>query len=135
MPAGEDADLILDRQERFTLEPVPSIDVGGSPLLSPLLALRFDCRRAVRCLARVVETVEGRGGVCLVTADHGNAELMLNPDGSPNTAHTTNPVPLIVTRHGVHLRDGGRLADVAPTVLALLGVAQPATMTGASLVG
>jgi 2,3-bisphosphoglycerate-independent phosphoglycerate mutase len=87
-----------------------------------------------RCLERVVETVEARGGVCLVTADHGNAELMLNPDGSPNTAHTTNPVPFIVTRHGVGLRDGGRLADVAPTVLALLGVGQPESMTGSSIV-
>jgi 2,3-bisphosphoglycerate-independent phosphoglycerate mutase len=86
------------------------------------------------CLERVVDTVEARGGVCLVTADHGNAELMLNPDGSPNTAHTTNPVPFIVTRHGVGLRDGGRLADVAPTVLALLGVRQPESMTGSSIV-
>ena len=89
---------------------------------------------ADRCLARVVETVEGRGGVCLVTADHGNAEVMLNADGSPNTAHTTNQVPLIVTRHGLRLREGGRLADVAPTVLALLGVDQPQVMTGTSLV-
>ena len=89
---------------------------------------------ADRCLARVVETVDSRGGVCLVTADHGNAEVMLNADGSPNTAHTTNQVPLIVTRHGVRLRDGGRLADVSPTVLALLGVDQPHTMTGTSLV-
>jgi 2,3-bisphosphoglycerate-independent phosphoglycerate mutase len=88
-----------------------------------------------RCLAQVVETVEARGGVCLVTADHGNAELLLNPDGSPNTAHTTNPVPFIVTREGVSLRDGGRLADVAPTVLALLGVEQPQSMTGSPIVG
>ena len=88
---------------------------------------------ADRCLARVVETVDRRGGVCLVTADHGNAEVMLNADGTPNTAHTTNPVPLIATRHGLHLRDGGRLSDVAPTVLALLGVDQPGTMTGTSL--
>ena len=87
-----------------------------------------------RCLARVVETVEGRGGVCLVTADHGNAEVMLNADGSPNTAHTTNPVPFIATRHGLELRSGGRLADVAPTVLGLLGVAQPDVMNGRSLI-
>jgi 2,3-bisphosphoglycerate-independent phosphoglycerate mutase len=58
---------------------------------------------------------------------------MLNPDGSPNTAHTTNPVPFIATREGLKLRDGGRLADVAPTVLELLGVDQPATMRGTSL--
>jgi 2,3-bisphosphoglycerate-independent phosphoglycerate mutase len=86
-----------------------------------------------RCLARVVEAAEARGGICLVTADHGNAELMLNPDGSPNTAHTTNPVPFIATRPGLRLRDGGKLADVAPTVLKLLAVEAPATMGGASL--
>jgi 2,3-bisphosphoglycerate-independent phosphoglycerate mutase len=87
-----------------------------------------------RCLARVVDAVEERGGVCLVTADHGNAETMLNADGSPHTAHTTNPVPLIVTDHGVHLREGGRLADIAPTALHLLGVQAPEAMSGRSLV-
>jgi 2,3-bisphosphoglycerate-independent phosphoglycerate mutase len=86
-----------------------------------------------RCLARVVEAAEARGGICLITADHGNAELMLNPDGSSNTAHTTNPVPFIATRPGLRLRDGGRLADVAPTVLGLLGVEQPETMSGKTL--
>jgi 2,3-bisphosphoglycerate-independent phosphoglycerate mutase len=86
-----------------------------------------------RCLARVVEAAGARGGMCLVTADHGNAELMLNRDGSPNTAHTTNPVPFIATRPGRSLRDGGRLADVAPTVLELLAVEQPAAMSGRSL--
>jgi 2,3-bisphosphoglycerate-independent phosphoglycerate mutase len=89
---------------------------------------------ADRCLARVVETVERRGGVCLITADHGNAEVMRNADGTPNTAHTTNQVPFIVTRHGLGLRAGGRLADVAPTVLALLGLDQPDSMTGATIV-
>ena len=58
-----------------------------------------------------------RGGACLITADHGNAEHMLEPDGSPNTAHTTNPVPLIATVDGIALADGGILADVAPTAL------------------
>jgi 2,3-bisphosphoglycerate-independent phosphoglycerate mutase len=87
-----------------------------------------------RCLGRVVDAVEARGGVLLITADHGNAERMLNPDGTPHTAHTTNPVPLIVTREDVRLRDGGRLADIAPTVLALLGQPQPDVMTGQSLI-
>ena len=77
--------------------------------------------------------MEARGGVCLVTADHGNAELMLNADGSPNTAHTTNPVPLHRHPSGLRLRDGGRPADVAPTVLDLLGLAQPEAMSGESL--
>jgi 2,3-bisphosphoglycerate-independent phosphoglycerate mutase len=86
------------------------------------------------CLARVVDTVEQAGGICLITADHGNAEQMLEPDGSPHTAHTTNPVPLIVTGRRVGLRDGGRLADLAPTALDLLGIPQPAEMTGRSLI-
>jgi 2,3-bisphosphoglycerate-independent phosphoglycerate mutase len=84
------------------------------------------------CLARVVGAVHRAGGACIVTADHGNAEQMLEPDGSPNTAHTTNPVPLIATVHGLSLREG-ILADVSPTALDLLGIEQPAGMTGRSL--
>jgi 2,3-bisphosphoglycerate-independent phosphoglycerate mutase len=87
-----------------------------------------------RYLAPVIEAVHGSGGVCLITADHGNAEHMLEDDGSPNTAHSTNPVPLIVTAPGVVLRDGGILGDVAPTLLQLLGVDQPSGMTGHSLI-
>ena len=86
-----------------------------------------------RCLGEVVAAVTERGGVCVITADHGNADNMLEPDGSPNTAHSLNPVPLIVTTDGVTLRDGGILADVAPTILDVLGIAQPEAMTGRSL--
>ena len=85
-------------------------------------------------LGRVVEAVHASGGACIVTADHGNADHMLEPDGSPNTAHSLNPVPLIVTADVQGLRDGGILADVAPTVLDLLGIEQPAEMTGQSLI-
>jgi 2,3-bisphosphoglycerate-independent phosphoglycerate mutase len=85
------------------------------------------------CLRDVVSAVHRRGGACIVTADHGNADNMLEPDGSPNTAHSLNPVPLVVTAPGLQLRDGGILADVAPTALALLGMEQPAAMTGHSL--
>jgi 2,3-bisphosphoglycerate-independent phosphoglycerate mutase len=86
------------------------------------------------CLARIVEAVGSTGGVCLVTADHGNADHMLEPDGSPNTAHSLNPVPLIVTVEGAALDPaGGILADIAPTALELLGIAQPPEMTGRSL--
>jgi 2,3-bisphosphoglycerate-independent phosphoglycerate mutase len=86
------------------------------------------------CLARVVEATAAAGGVCLVTADHGNAERMLEDDGvSPHTAHTTNPVPLVLTGEGRRLRDGGELSDLAPTVLDLLGLDQPEAMTGRSL--
>jgi len=86
-----------------------------------------------RCLATVVSAVHRSGGACFVTADHGNADHMLEPDGSPNTAHSLNPVPAIVTCPSASLRDGGILADVAPTILAMLGVAQPQAMTGHSL--
>jgi 2,3-bisphosphoglycerate-independent phosphoglycerate mutase len=86
------------------------------------------------CLAYVVEAVERSGGACIVTADHGNCDNMLEPDGSPNTAHSLNPVPLIVTAAGLGLREGGILADVAPTALELLGIPKPEAMTGMSLI-
>jgi 2,3-bisphosphoglycerate-independent phosphoglycerate mutase len=87
-----------------------------------------------QCLGRVVETVERAGGVALVIADHGNAETLLQEDGvSPHTAHTTNPVPVLLTAQGARLRDG-ELADVAPTILALLGLEAPSEMTGKNLV-
>ena len=91
------------------------------------------CETVDACLGDVVRAVRDAGGVLLVTADHGNADEMLEPDGSPDTAHSLNPVPLVVTREGVALRDGGVLADVAPTVLELLGIEQPPAMTGVSL--
>jgi 2,3-bisphosphoglycerate-independent phosphoglycerate mutase len=85
-------------------------------------------------LGRVTARVRELGGVSLITADHGNAEQLLEPDGvSPMTAHTTNPVPLLVTAAGVELREGGELADLAPTVLHLLGLAQPRVMSGKDL--
>ncbi|MGI9556904.1 MAG: 2,3-bisphosphoglycerate-independent phosphoglycerate mutase [Solirubrobacterales bacterium] len=86
-----------------------------------------------RELGRVVGCVHESGATCIVTADHGNAEHMLARDGSPHTAHTTNLVPLIVTVPGLGLRADGILADVAPTVLALLGREAPDAMTGRSL--
>jgi|SoiMethySBSTD1v2_1073268.scaffolds.fasta_scaffold235766_1 2,3-bisphosphoglycerate-independent phosphoglycerate mutase len=87
------------------------------------------------CLGRVVAAVGEQDGVCLIFADHGNAEQLLEADGvSPHTAHTTNPVPLIVTSPGLSLRPGG-LADVAPTSLQLLGIARAAGMTGRVLTG
>ncbi|HKB51129.1 MAG TPA: 2,3-bisphosphoglycerate-independent phosphoglycerate mutase [Solirubrobacterales bacterium] len=82
----------------------------------------------------VIAAVESTGGACIVTADHGNCDHMLEPDGSPNTAHSLNPVPLIVTAEGLDLRGHGILADVAPTALELLGIPQPGAMTGQSLI-
>jgi 2,3-bisphosphoglycerate-independent phosphoglycerate mutase len=88
-----------------------------------------------RCLGDVLKAVTSSGGVAIITADHGNADEMLEEDGSPDTAHSLNPVPLIVTSHDVRLEREGVLADVAPTALALLGIEQPAAMTGRSLLG
>ena len=86
------------------------------------------------CLGRVVEATQAAGGVCLVTADHGNAEQLLEADGvSPHTAHTTNLVPLVLTSHAWRLKDRGGLADLAPTALRLLGLDIPAEMTGGAL--
>ena len=86
------------------------------------------------CLADVVAAVQESGGALLITADHGNADEMLEDDGSPDTAHSLNPVPVIITVEGVGpLREGGILADVAPTLLNLLGIEQPPEMTGRSL--
>ena len=97
-----------------------------------------------RSVGRLLEATNRMGGTLIVTADHGNAELMEGPDGLPWTAHTTNPVPLILVEgekrkipgHGtaVELRSGGGLADVAPTLLEILGLEQPSRMTGASLI-
>ena len=95
-------------------------------------------------VGRLLEATNRMGGTLIVTADHGNAELMEGPDGLPWTAHTTNPVPLILVEgekrkipgHGtaVELRSGGGLADVAPTLLEILGLEQPSRMTGTSLI-
>jgi 2,3-bisphosphoglycerate-independent phosphoglycerate mutase len=87
-----------------------------------------------RCLGEVVQAVLETGGACLITADHGNADHMLEPDGSPNTAHSMNPVPVVVTVPDLELRSGGALADVAPTLLEMMGIDQPAEMTGTSLI-
>ena len=86
------------------------------------------------CLGKVVDKILSMGGRALITADHGNADQMYEPDGSPFTAHTTNPVPLLLVGDGTHtLKEGGRLADLAPTLLEMLGLPQPAEMDGKSL--
>lgn len=85
-------------------------------------------------VGKLSEAVKKVGGVMLITADHGNADKMYEEDGSPFTAHTTNPVPFIVFNHPCKLREGGRLCDIAPTMLKLLGLKQPEKMTGESLI-
>ena len=87
------------------------------------------------CVGRVTEAVLAAGGTAVITADHGNAEEMLDEDGiTPHTAHSTNPVPFIVAGKDVSLRSGGKLCDIAPTLLELMGIPQPREMTGTSLI-
>src|SRR6266481_5417181 len=85
------------------------------------------------CLGRIESVVRSKGGAMLITADHGNAEMLIDPQtGGPHTAHTTNPVPLVIVdwEQEQRLRSGGALCDVAPTILSMLGIEQPPEMTG-----
>lgn len=104
--------------------------VGHSGMLQPTI-------KAVEvtdeCIGKVVEAVLAKGGVCLITSDHGNADMIVDEENHPFTAHTTSPVPFIVTSQDVKLRKGGILADIAPTILDLMGIPQPVEMTGRSL--
>lgn len=86
------------------------------------------------CVGKVVDAIKEMGGVALITADHGNADKMVDDDGEPFTAHTTNPVPFCVIGYDCELKDGGRLADIAPTMLQILGLPQPEEMDGTSLI-
>jgi 2,3-bisphosphoglycerate-independent phosphoglycerate mutase len=136
MSARAATDLFLAawraEQPRFAIINFANPDMVGHTGVIPAAVRAIETVDA--CLAEVVGAVHEAGGACLITADHGNAEHMLEPDGSPNTAHTSNPVPLVLTVPGRQLHQGdGILADVAPTVLALLGVAQPEEMSGSSL--
>ncbi|WP_334074036.1 2,3-bisphosphoglycerate-independent phosphoglycerate mutase [Paenibacillus sp. A14] len=105
--------------------------VGHSGMLEPT-------KKAVEvtdeCVGKVVDAVKAKGGVVVIIADHGNADMVFDENGRPFTAHTTNPVPIIVTDENVILRESGILADVAPTLLDLMGLPQPAEMTGQSMI-
>ena len=99
----------------------------------------FDAAKAAveavdKCVGRVTDAILAKGGVALITADHGNADHMFDEDGSPFTAHTTNPVPFCVVGYPCKLREGGRLADIAPTMLKILGLPQPQEMDGRSII-
>ena len=85
------------------------------------------------CVGRMVDAIMKKGGIAFITADHGNADKMLEADGTPFTAHTTNPVPFIVVGKDCKLREGGVLADIAPTMLEAMELPQPEEMTGKSL--
>ena len=86
------------------------------------------------CVGRVKAATLKMGGVMLLTADHGNADRMLDTDGSPFTAHTTNPVPFAVIGKACELREGGKLCDISPTIIKLLGLSQPTEMSGESII-
>lgn len=105
--------------------------VGHSGKLEPTIKA---VETVDECLGKIVDLILEKDGKAIITADHGNADMITNPDGSPMTAHTTNPVPVIVTEKGLQLRTDGILGDLAPTVLHLIGVEQPAEMTGKSLI-
>ncbi|WP_306568822.1 2,3-bisphosphoglycerate-independent phosphoglycerate mutase [Faecalispora jeddahensis] len=99
----------------------------------------FDAAKAAveavdTCVGRVIDAIERMHGTAIITADHGNAEKMYEEDGSPFTAHTTNPVPFCVVGYPCKLRENGKLADIAPTMIKILGLPQPAEMTGESII-
>jgi 2,3-bisphosphoglycerate-independent phosphoglycerate mutase len=116
---------------RFAIVNFANPDMVGHTGVVPAVVRAVETVDA--CLGRVAAAVGALGGVALVTADHGNAEHMLEPDGRPHTAHTTNPVPLVVTLEHAGLESGGTLADLVPTCLGLLGIEQPVAMTGRDL--
>ncbi len=136
MSAYEVADALIegiedDRYDAILLNFANPDMVGHSGMLEPTI-------KAVEAtdenLGRVVDKILEKDGYAIIFADHGNAETILTEDGKPHTAHTTVPVPVIVTKKGISLRTDGKLADVAPTMLDLLGVAKPKEMTGESLI-
>ncbi|TCP69582.1 2,3-bisphosphoglycerate-independent phosphoglycerate mutase [Baia soyae] len=105
--------------------------VGHSGKLEPTIKA---VEAVDECLGKIVDLVIAKGGVAIITADHGNADMVIDDNERPFTAHTTNPVPCIITKEGVTLREDGILADLTPTLLDLLQVSKPTEMTGTSLV-
>lgn len=136
MSAYEVTDALLEELEKGELNAVilnfanPDM-VGHSGKLEPTIKA---IEAVDECLGKVVDKIIELGGEAIITADHGNSDEVVTTDGKPMTAHTTNPVPVIITKNGITVRDGGILADLAPTLLDLLGVEQPKEMTGKSLI-
>ncbi|MGX7395108.1 2,3-bisphosphoglycerate-independent phosphoglycerate mutase [Carnobacterium mobile] len=125
------ADIEADKSDAIILNFANPDMVGHSGMLEPTI-------KAIEAvdenLGRVVDAIIAKDGYAIIFADHGNADTMITPEGKPHTAHTTVPVPVIVTKKGVTLREDGRLADIAPTMLDLLNIKKPAEMTGESLI-
>ncbi|MED4942182.1 2,3-bisphosphoglycerate-independent phosphoglycerate mutase [Heyndrickxia coagulans] len=136
MSAYEVTDALLeqirnDKQDAIILNFANPDMVGHSGMLEPTIKA---IEAVDECLGKVVDLILEKGGYAIITADHGNSDEVLTPEGKPMTAHTTNPVPVIITKKGVEVRDGGILADLAPTMLDLLNIEKPKEMTGTSLI-
>ncbi|AKO94655.1 2,3-bisphosphoglycerate-independent phosphoglycerate mutase [Priestia filamentosa] len=125
------AEIEGDKQDAIILNFANPDMVGHSGKLEPTIKA---IEAVDECLGKVVDAILAKGGDAIITADHGNSDIIITEEGTPHTAHTTNPVPVIVTRDGVELREDGILADLAPTMLTLLDVEQPKEMTGKTLI-
>ena len=136
MSAYEVKDALIEELDKGDLDLIllnfanPDM-VGHSGMLEPTIKA---IEAVDECLGEVVDKIIDMGGHAIVTADHGNSDMVLTDDEQPMTTHTTNPVPVIVTKEGADLRETGRLGDLAPTLLDLLNVKQPEDMTGESLI-
>ncbi|ERN52143.1 2,3-bisphosphoglycerate-independent phosphoglycerate mutase [Alkalihalophilus marmarensis] len=124
------ADIEADKHDAIILNFANPDMVGHSGMLEPTIKA---VETVDECLGKIVDAIIAKGGAAVITADHGNADEVTTLDNKPMTAHTTNRVPVIVTQEGLTLREDGILADLAPTVLALLGGSQPNEMTGKKL--
>ncbi len=136
MSAYEVTDALLaeiegDKQDAILLNFANPDMVGHSGMLGPTVKA---IETVDECLGKIVDAILAKGGTAIITADHGNADEVITLEGNPMTAHTTNPVPVIVTKQGLELREDGILGDLAPTMLTLLDVAQPKEMTGKTLI-
>ena len=156
---GEDRDLIPSpKVATYDLKPEMSAYLVTEKLLSELESGKYDviilnfantdmvghtgvfkaavaaCEAVDECVGKITAKIKELGGAAIITADHGNADVMLSENGAPFTAHSTNPVPFIVYNYPCELRSGGVLADIAPTMLKMLGLQKPAAMTGESII-
>lgn len=136
MSAYEVTDALLgeieaDKHDAIILNFANPDMVGHSGMLEPTIKA---IETVDECLGKIVDAILAKGGTAIITADHGNADEVVTLEGNPMTAHTTNPVPVIVTKQGIELREDGILGDLAPTMLNLLNVQQPKEMTGQTLI-
>ncbi|WP_335871626.1 2,3-bisphosphoglycerate-independent phosphoglycerate mutase [Bacillus sp. 2205SS5-2] len=125
------AEIEGDKQDVILLNFANPDMVGHSGMLEPTIKA---IETVDECLGKIVDAILAKGGSAIITADHGNADEVVTLEGTPMTAHTTNPVPVILTKEGISLREGGILGDLAPTILDLLNVYQPSEMTGNTLI-